>query len=1171
MADIDISTEPYYDDFNPKSNYTMLLFQGNRPIQQRELNLVQSTLGYYMGELASTVMSDGDIQSGMSYTQNGNNISVADGKVYLAGKVRSFYNQTVTIAGTGMETIGVKLQQTIVTSQDDSSLNDPTLNVPSSGSAGADRLKETVILTANDSTAATIYTFSNGVLHRQNLNSQLSQVQDIMARRTYETNGNYRVGSTTSKETGFLLALSDNPSDETKVALNIQPGLAFVQGYEVSKPNATRLLLDKATDTETISAEQHVYHTGTNVYTLAVPNVKAINQVSAQIQRNFTITHGAKDGTDFIVNNLISVDKVYTEGASGKVFSEGTDYAVSGNSVSWQPATGQEPAVNSSYIVTATFNQILTGGGVDYTATISTDVDGETTISFAGATGSGNTPAYVPKDTGYITISYDIYWARIDIITLDKDGNFSVHKGQPARSDVVGEPEFNDPLTLRIGAVKLYPNSSTGGVKTDVVTNVTMEKMQKVIASVENLQYNQVLQSLDNQTIQDHSPENLRGILTDAFVTMDRFDESYNSTGTATDGFKANVMFSFDDGRITLPKDAEDPHQAYLVGDSSTAKVWGRLVSAPFTEFPLVQQLQASEFMSVVPFTNSKYEGKLTITPSADNWIDSSNVTIYKTNSVTYTTDRWWIHHDLGKSTDQTANYYNANTNWNPSSKKTTEGIYEWGGGNYWYDDLKGSIVQSGGTTTTEQQIQYMRKQTITFTAKGLAHNQDNLVMRFNNLAVPITPAAGYTQGSQVSGSIMADGNGKAAGSFVIPDNVLCGKVAVVLDSDMSTASATYVAQGINKVTTDTILTTYVTAHLSDPLAESFQTLDARQLTSVELWFGSKSATADVSVSIQGMADGGLPNQTVYAKTVLHPEDVNVSSDASVATKVAFDDPIMTTPGKSYALVVGSASSDYTIAIARSGSRQLGTNTLITGQPYQEGVLFESSNGQTWSPDQTADMKFVINAAKYSEAPTVMEFSPFVNLNLDEFVLFASYLTPDNTGCTWEYRILYDGSTGTIDTQPWKALASFTKTDADGVAKQVQLRATFTANEYISPLMSLDDLQFGAFTTALRGDYVSVTVPMDDSPYNTISLDYQVNLPGQSTIVPQYSLDKGATWNNFVSTPVITKESTDWTNMHYTETLSGTKSSFKMHFKLATPNPYQRPSVAQLKVALTNE
>ena len=90
MADeIDLTTSPYFDLYDPASNYTMLLFNPDRPLQQRELNEMQSLSSYYMQELANSTMRDGDIQDGMGYTQDGKNITIEAGKVYVAGKVRS--------------------------------------------------------------------------------------------------------------------------------------------------------------------------------------------------------------------------------------------------------------------------------------------------------------------------------------------------------------------------------------------------------------------------------------------------------------------------------------------------------------------------------------------------------------------------------------------------------------------------------------------------------------------------------------------------------------------------------------------------------------------------------------------------------------------------------------------------------------------------------------------------------------------------------------------------------------------------------------------------------------------------------------------------------------------------------------------------------------------------
>lgn len=1156
MADIDLTVSPYFDTYNSDSNYTMLLFNPDRPLQQRELNEMQSMTSNYLKELANTTMVDGDTQEGMEYTQDGNNITVADGKVYLAGKVRKFSSQSVAITGEGMETVGVKIVQSIITSADDSSLNDPTQGVVSSGSAGADRLKEEVILVSNESTAATVYTFNNGVLYRTNATSELSRVTDIMARRTYATNGNYRVGSTTGSETGFGLSLEENKANPDKVNIIVQPGYAFVQGYEVEKPYATTLTVDKSATYESIPVEQHVYHTGTDSYELSMPNVRKINSISAQIQQTITVNHKAKDGTDSLIDNLISVDKVYTEGASGVTYTEGVDYRVSGNSLDWSFPTGAEPAANASYLATVTYNKPLTGGGVDYTSTISKDVNGITTISFAGATGSGNTAAYVPKDGGYITMNYDAYLYRIDSVYLDKDANLVVHTGQPGRKEVVAEPEIDDPLTLKIGTVTLYPNSSEGYCLTNPITNMTFDKLNKMLNRVVNLEYNEIINSLDNQTIAEHTPMTLRGVFTDAFVTMDKYDASYDSRGTATDGFKANVMFSSDDGQITLPKDAEDPYQATLVGDSSTAATWGRLVTAPFTEFPVVQQLQASEFVSVVPYGNNKVEGTLTIDPAEDNWIEESKVTVNQVDTHMYDTGRWWLH-KTDVSGGKTQAYYNKNVDWDQKLKGKPKTI-------------SGTITSSGGTEVTETQIQYMRVQDIHFVAQGLKANQDNLVLRFNNILVDIKPASGYSKGSTTAGSIKADASGIAKGTFTMPENVLCGKVQVILDSDLSSATTTYVAQGINKVTTDTIIKTYVTANLTDPLAQSFQTKDARILSGVNLYFGAKSATSSVNVQIRAMSNTGLPTTTVYGSQVLLPDEVNVSSDGSAVTKVRFDDPVMTTAGDSYAIVVISDSKEYQLACATTDSNALDGSGKIQGQAYQEGVLFKSSNGATWTAAQNSDMKFEVIGAKFNPTAT-MEFDPFTNMNLDEFVLFPTYLTPDTTGCTWEYRIKMEGDSGDLSTMEWLPLSSFTLTDAGGTASEVQLRATFSANEYISPLMSLSDLQFGAFTTALRGDYVGMTLDMTEAPYNTITMNYPVNLPGASTVTPEYSTDEGKTWNKFKSTPVTSAASTEFTNYKYVETLDKPYKSFKIHLKLETPNAYQRPRVDELTVGLTNE
>ena len=1154
--EIDLSVYPYLDRFDSTQNRTRLAFNPDKHLQNSELNEIQSIFSYYLGQLGDIIASDGDMQTGMTYSQNGNNITVASGKVYLAGKVRNFVEQTVTIKGSGLEYIGVRLVQKLITYKDDSSLNDPTTGFVGSGTDGADRIQETVELVANDAASAPIYKFNNGVLYIGNSNAMLSKVSDMMAKQNFDTFGSYRIGNN-NEQSGFDLSLTKSPTDPThKVQLNIGKGLAYVQGYAVEKPNTSQLDLRKATDTESITNEQHIYHNGTSSYNLSLSDVKSINQVTAQVQRTFPINHKAQDGTDYIVDNLISVDKVYTEGNNGLVYQAGRDYEMTGNSISWSPAAGQEPAVNSSYLATVTYNKTLTGGGVDYTATVASGVGSISSISFAGARGSGGQSAYVPKDRGYISINYDIYQYRIDTITLDKLGNFTVHEGQPNRQSVVAAPSLVDPLTLTVGTAMLYPNSDTGYCATTAVTNITFAKLNRYANRIANLEYNEIVNSLNTQAIQSQNAMNLRGVLTDNFVNMDKYDESYSNQGTgATDAFKSNVMFSMDDGRITLPRNSQDPNHLVLDVNSSVMHTFGHMVTAPFDMVTMVDQPLATGFVNINEYNLTNREGVLKITPGEDSWIDLNKVVVEKTATTSYNTGRWWNHPGKNVSGGASNAYYNSNVTWDDRANKTiSRKVYD--------KTIHGTILSSGGQTTTDTQVQYMRAQDITFTASGLLPHADNLVMYFAGMAVPITPASGYSRGSSVEGSIASDSNGTAKGVFTIPSNIRCGTVEVALKNSNNAAVNTYTAEGINRTVTDVIMKTYVTAHLTDPIAETFSSTIDQHIPAVGLFFGSKSKTSSVTVQIRGVSNTGQPTDVVYADTSLLPSQIKVSNDASAETVVSFDKPIQISAGQQLAIVVITDSSDYTLAYAKMGSKTLDGKGVVQGNAYLQGVMGKSSNASWWTAMQDEDLKFKVYACQFNKTAQ-LNFNPFTNIKLDQFVLLSTYLTPANTGCIWEYRMLKDGNFGTLASMPWLPLANYTLTDANGVAKQVQLRATFTANEYISPIMSLDDLQFGAFVTALRADYVTVSVDATEAPFNQITLDYLENLPGQSAVIPQYSLNGGQTWVNFTSNPTTSTYSTDWTEVKYVQKLSSDAKNIKFHLKMTTPNPYQRPSVAR--------
>ena len=102
------------------------------------------------------------------------------------------------------------------------------------------------------------------------------------------------------------------------------------------------------------------------------------------------------------------------------------------------------------------------------------------------------------------------------------------------------------------------------------------------------------------------------------------------------------------------------------------------------------------------------------------------------------------------------------------------------------------------------------------------------------------------------------------------------------------------------------------------------------------------------------------------------PDQINVSSDASLATNFTFDSPVFLEGGGEYAIVVVSPSTEYNVWISRLGDEDISTTQLgesqrvvITQQPYL-GSLFKSQNASTWTPSQFEDLKFTLYKALFT-------------------------------------------------------------------------------------------------------------------------------------------------------------------------------------------------------------
>lgn len=215
----------------------------------------------------------------------------------------------------------------------------------------------------------------------------------------------------------------------------------------------------------------------------------------------------------------------------------------------------------------------------------------------------------------------------------------------------------------------------------------------------------------------------------------------------------------------------------------------------------------------------------------------------------------------------------------------------------------------------------------------------------------------------------------------------------------IASAETNYRSQGTFQVIQRVITTSVTrTTQFHDPLAQSFsvsgsieapngngpdEDVNGAYLTAVDIFFASKdSGNAPLTVEVRTV-ELGTPTRTILGiPATLNPSDIQVSSDASVATKVVFDYPIYLAPGLEYAIVLLAPQSDqYEVWIAEMGEKTIETSVLPDSQSirytqqFAIGSLFKSQNGSIWTANQYQDLKFILYKAEF----TSLNGSVFLN------------------------------------------------------------------------------------------------------------------------------------------------------------------------------------------------
>jgi len=246
-----------------------------------------------------------------------------------------------------------------------------------------------------------------------------------------------------------------------------------------------------------------------------------------------------------------------------------------------------------------------------------------------GTTGNNPTLVVTPEESSVVDFAY--YLPRIDKISLDKNGVFTVTKGTSAVNPKAptSVDDAMDIATLKLPAYLYNPDD----IEITVVDNrrYTMRDIGKLEDRVENLETvtSLTLLELDTKTLQVRDADGLdrfkSGFFVDDFKDVNRTD--LGSSDIAVDS-RTNTLTTPRDFFSLKPQIALEPSVNISTADfsqnlpllDSNVQKTGDLITLKYTEKEWIEQPLASRVENVNPFSMIDFTGRIKLTPASDNW-----------------------------------------------------------------------------------------------------------------------------------------------------------------------------------------------------------------------------------------------------------------------------------------------------------------------------------------------------------------------------------------------------------------------------------------------------------------------------------------------------------------------------------------------------------------------
>lgn len=774
----------------------------------------------------------------------------------------------------------------------------------------------------------------------------------------YAVNSNdYVVGDTGATNGGLIYDPNTITLSGTPVGSSITIALGAGNGNKTIKVNAPvikRTPVQK-TKTQTSITNESITFTAESKKSLAKADIIKITSITdastgQDITSQFTLDNGQRDsfyavgsistvsGTN--ISKTVNVSYVYFEHSPGDYFTADSYGGLLRSEVP-EYVSGSETFVLQDCV---DFRPLQDNTG-----------------SFTSATVFGD----MVKPASTFTADVTYYLPRIDILYVDSSSNFAILRGIPGINPKVPATPDN---AMKLFDIYVPPYTEhPDDVTFKLIDNrrYTMRDIGKLENRISTLEYYTSLTALESSvnSIQVIDPVTGNNRFKNGFA-VDGFNDLKLSNVNSSE-FQASI--DMDEG-VLKPSFVENAVD--YVSSSFTKSLMNNQVNdlmISYTTDTLIDQPYATRTININPYAVFTWVGDVKLFPATDFWKDTkyaqplvvNNTVNLRGSAVQGTVWSSWVGGRTQKRTATTTTF--------TSTSSTT----------------------SSDNLVNVEIIPYQRSIPVSVTLTGFRP--------FTRLypfwdAVPVdeyVTQAGKSQGDPV----ITDAAGSADVTFVIPNNdELRFKTGttVMRWTDMENddrvnlttdGQQTFLSGGTlenRQVTTTNTTTLKATISTStqtrtvsegrkaDPIAQTFNIplAGGAFVPKIDIFFATKAKSVPVKLQVRTVY-AGLPTSDVVATVILKPEDVNVSTDGTVATSFVFDDPILLLDTMDYAIVLLADTQEYNVYIAELGQNVIGQNMALSKQP-NIGVFLTSSNGATWNPNQIQDLKFKIHRCVFN-------------------------------------------------------------------------------------------------------------------------------------------------------------------------------------------------------------